>query len=509
MRFKIRSLLITTALIAVLIAIFTKPYLDSTTESTALERMEKEWALLVDDAAFLGNKESLRRADHWTEWPARKLFGDQSMSRIRKLRIVGPKNKRPTFKDLAAFDYVTHCEFNYHRQQTYQLDSEACRYIGQIKNLQDLVLGPTLVDGLVHLRNLPLKRLICGGPDWTQAEFDAIGSIQSLEMIQLSTNRFEPANLAAFSNLNNLKHLVLTTGYNEDASVGTIQGLSEIASLPSLRNLTLFGRYGAGEIKTLTSMSQLTSISLRGASFHQTEIQNLRHIENLKYASFGHMDISVESYDILDAAGIEVEHYGLTGAELSKEYFAYNEIYYPADSKKSKITAWCSPDSDSCTINILVCAAPKPRHDWSANQPPQIEFYGFEFAGDWRELVGATKSVTTDWNDVDADQGNFYDGIHTGTNNHEIKFVSREGNMIRVKWSCRIGDSGADSVPGLIDAHIPFTTVYVSNRMGETTIEEAKQAVAKIFALQDFQEPVYSGRNNSLIAFEAKIPASK
>lgn len=502
MRFKIRTLLIATALMAILIAFFAKPYLDSTAESRALARMEKDWELLLDSAAFLGDRKSPPRTFHWSQWPARKLFGDESLTRVQKLRVVAQENEGASFEELAAFDCVTHCEFNYSRYHPYQLDSEACRYIGQMESLQNLVLGPTLVEGLDHFRQLPLRKLSCGGPDWAQAEFDAIGAIETLEMIQLRTNRFEPANLAAFSNLKNLERAVLTADGDE---YGTIKGLSEIASLVKLRHLTLRGILGEDELKTLASMHQLVSIHLQGGGWSQPQIQELRNIENLNYAEFGHMEISVETYDVLVAAGIEVEHYGLTQDELSEEYFVYNDIYFPVDSDKSKITVWCSPDSDTISVHLEVFALPKPRHAWTVSQCPQIEFYGFDFMGDWRELVGVTKSFSADWND--AEHGNFYDGIHLRTNNHEITFGSRnvnKGNKFHVKWSCHIGDSAEDSSLGQIDAHLPLTSVYVSNRSGKTTLEKAKKTVASSFDLKDFEEPVFHGRGDALIVFELK-----
>jgi len=250
-------------------------------------------------------------------------------------------------------------------------------------------------------------------------------------------------------------------------------------------------------------MPQLEWIDISQFGEADSEIQKLAGNKNLKHVTFNHMDISAETYDVLTAAGIDVEHYGLTHDELSEEYLAYNEIFYPVVADKSEITFWLNENAES-SVMVSVSGGEKARHPWSANNPPGIDFYGFSFAGDWRDLEGVKKQFTTDWNDVDADMGNFYDGIHIGTNDHRFEFVSREGNRLRLKWNCRVGDSAEDSVDLEIDAHIPFTRVCLNNRSGDISLQKAKQIVAKQFDLNDFEEPTYWGNRNAVIRFEFK-----
>ena len=506
MRFKIRTLLAITAAVAVLIAIIVKPRVDAAAEVRAQRRLESEWELRVDDPGFLKLRYSKNEppfTHHWSTWPARKLFGEKSVTRVQKLRFVSAKNKQPSLSDLSVFDFVTECEFNQMRGGSIQFDQETCKHIGQLTRLQKLVIGPPVIGGLVHLKSLPLKTLWCRGPGWTQTEFDAIGSIESLEILGLTTNKFSRENLAALAKLKNLQRLILRTGFNGGNTDGMICGLSELSQLPSLRAVNLVGDFGDQEMADLARLKQLTSIHIDGKGWAESDVQKLSQLENLKSFSCDYMNISVETYDLLVAAGIEVEHYGLTNAELSEEFFACRKIYYPIDLKKSCITASFTADSETCSVNMTVKAAPKPRHDWSAIQPPRIEF-GFSFEGDWRKLVGSTQSYTSDWMDTDADRGIFYDGIFTGTNNHKVNFVSRDRNLFHVQWECRIGDSADDTYPVKIDAHIPLTQVRVYSQQNKISLEEAKQIVGKQFDLNDLEEPEYSPGSNSWIIFEMK-----
>ena len=497
MRFKIRTLLAITAAAALLAAFIAKPRVDAAAEVRAQQRMESEWQLRVDEPV-LNSKNQPSFKHHWSTWPARKLFGEKSLTRVQKLRFASPKIKQPSLQDLSAFDFVIECEFNRMRRENIRFDQEACKHIGQLTRLQKLEIGPPVTGGLVHLKRLPLKTLRCRGPGWTQAEFDAIGSIESLEIVGLTTNKFSRENMAALAKLKNLQRLTLRTGFNGGNADGMICGLSELGQLPALRDLYLVGKFGDQEMADLAKLKLLTSIHVDGKGWPESDVQKLSQLENLKSVSFGYMNISVETYDLLVAAGIEVEHYGLTNAELSEEFFACRKIYYPIDLKKSSITASYDADSETYGINLTVKAAPKPRHEWSAIQPPRLEF-GFSFEGDWRKLVGSTQSYTSDWMDVDADRGIFYDGIFKGTNNHKVKFISRDGNLFHVQWECRIGDSAEDSNAAEIDAHLPFTRIRLKSQQYKITLEEAKQIIGKQFDLNDLEAPEYYGRNNSII----------
>ena len=501
-----------------MVGVVVKPYLDAARELRAVQRLEKNWKLLKDADAYLDGYATTRKPSangdvqlrHWSHWPAHKLFGKKNLSRIEKLRLVSPLNDQPSLQELSKLDFVTHLQINQHRKQSFAIGDEDCRHIAGMKNLEELVIGVDFKEGLRHFRSLPLTKLsVRGSSTWQQLEFDAIGDIESLQSIYLTTNKIIRENLVPLKNLKNLSHLILVTSQRPGVEEFSIEGLAEIAELPNLKSIVLYGRMSSHEIDALASMKQLETVDIQGGGWSDSKISILATYtrggtSKLRHASFGYMKISVETYDKLVDAGIEVEHLGLTNAELSEEYFAKNKIYYPVDASKSNLTAYCKKGSETAAYFLQVKAAPKPRHDWSAILPPYLQLYGFAFSKNWQELVGFKKSITTDWDDVDADAGGFYDGIHCGTNNHELEFVSRKGDQFRIKWSCKVGDSADDSVPCEIDAHIPFTSVYVTNYQYDITLEAASKIVAKHFDLKEFEQPRFTSEKKTLIEFKLK-----
>lgn len=499
MRFKIKSLLLLTLLLAILIAFFVKPYTAAVAERNAIKALEKHWQILVDGNAALGkaswSPKPIDDGDQgaWYHWPATLIAGEESLKRLQYLRLVKPLGKELSLKPLSTMDKVSHLTFNLSR---HQLSDSDCRCIGRMSSLVSLEISCQASGGFEGWQRLPLKRLVIRGPDWEQEDFDAIGNIATLQFLQLDTTKITRENLGSLSKLKHLKTMCLVSSRKKEG----IAGLDQLQSMPNLKSLTLIGDVAANEIDALSTNNNLDSISFYGGSPNDRIVRKLINNKNLKHATFDHMQISVETYDTLVNAGIEVEHYGLTGDELTENFFQYNQIYFPVDFEKSALIADVKPDSKSVTWTIDLSAAKKPRH--SALYPPNLDHYGFSFASDWRKLVGF-KSVmkTEDWYD---ESGNFYDGIHMRTNDHVVEFVSRDANRFRMKWNCRVGDTPDDAIDCSIDTQIRFKQVIVQNYDKSITLEAAKSAVAKFFDLNDFSEPVFAGRNNVLILFKVK-----
>jgi len=204
LRFKIRTLLIITAIFAVLIGVVVKPYVDARAESRAIERLNEDWELLFLDASAVGRKNTEPATVPWFQKPAYMLFGEERLSRVRKLRIVSPKTESPSLDGLAALDCVTHLEINNWLDDV-EFDANFCKCIAQMNGLRDLVIGPDSKTGLKHLCNLPLTRLNCYAWELDQEQFEAIGKIATLESIRVAMNKdVTEKNCAALANLKNL-----------------------------------------------------------------------------------------------------------------------------------------------------------------------------------------------------------------------------------------------------------------------------------------------------------------
>ena len=80
-----------------------------------------------------------------------------------------------------------------------------------MSRLQILQIGPPVTAGLEHFSSLPLKTLHCGGPERPQEEFDAIGNIETLQLLDLTTNNFDAEKLGALANLKDLERLFVAT----------------------------------------------------------------------------------------------------------------------------------------------------------------------------------------------------------------------------------------------------------------------------------------------------------
>ena len=500
MQFRIRTLLLVTLAIAILIAFFAKPYFDATSEHRAISVLEREFSIMVGAETRLGtaswSPKPIVENNQWIQWPITQIVGQEKLNRCRLLRIIRPQVENASLRSLSSLDKVSHLTINPGQYVVSRLD---CKAIGAMKQLVELNVSCRIEAGFEHLRQLPLKRLNCRGSGWEQAEFDAIGEIQSLESLFLSTSQFTEDNIAAFANLKNLNSLQLNTK-------GSISGLNALQALPKLKRLTLNGNLSSLECEALCSLP-VEELNVYGSgSLDDLVIQRLNENKYIKAASFGHMQISVDSYDALLNAGIDVEHGGLTGAELTEEFCCYNQIYYPVDQQQSSISAELDLQSDSVNWSISVTAGKKPRHDWTAVLPPKFRLYSIPFDQGWRDLAGSKAELDSKlWHDT---PGNFYDGIHKGVNDNKIEIVSRDGNLIHIRWDCRVGDSQDDSVPCQIDATIPFTGVRVKNYNRKLDLEAASAIVAKHFDLADFCEPQFYGNDKVLIQFDLN-PARK
>ena len=222
-RFKIKSLLLLTLLLAILIAFFVKPYTAAVAERNAIKALEKHWQILVDGNAALGkaswSPKPIDDGDQgaWYHWPATLIAGEESLKRLQYLRLVKPLGKELSLKPLSTMDKVSHLTFNLSR---HQLSDSDCRCIGRMSSLVSLEISCQASGGFESWQRLPLKRLVIRGPDWEQEDFDAIGNIAALQFLQLDTTKITRENLGSLSKLKHLKTMCLVSSRKKEGIAG-------------------------------------------------------------------------------------------------------------------------------------------------------------------------------------------------------------------------------------------------------------------------------------------------
>jgi len=360
--------------------------------------------------------------------------------------------------------------------------------------LHELEIYGNIKSALGFLNDLPLTRLRCTCENWRQSDFTALSKIESLENLELIYTEFNASRLAEISKLSNLKQLRMVSSKGK-----SITGLESLQQLPNLSHLTVCGDVSAAEMQAIAHNETLKYVSFESGSLDDVSVRQLAQNKSIGSVVFGHMQVSVDTYDALVEAGIGVEHNGITDDELSENYIQHNDIYYPIDHEKSAINAHLRPDASSVAWTIDAEAAEKPRHAWTVDYPTGLTLYEFSFDRDWRELVGQRKQIKSDDGIFDST----FTG-HEGAFDHDLRFLSRNGNQFHIKWSCLVG-AYSDGHRTTVDAKLNFKTLFVKDlKEISASLDKAKAVAAKFFDLHDFCEPVFSKRYFNTIEFEVK-----
>ena len=371
----------------------------------------------------------------------------------------------------------------------------------RMPQLQGLLLGDApsgfeLTDEmLVHLRHLPnLQELNLDSPKITGVGLKHIANPGELNNLGLSGTAIDDEHLALASRFTGLKYL------NLDRTRVSDQGLRHLQQSPLLKVLQLSGtQVSDGGVEQLISLPALATLDVSDTKVTEACVASLLKIPKLRRVTFGDGQIDVHAVDQLNAAKIEVEHGLIRGLVRDKQVLRYLKVDFEVDAASS-LKATIDKESNDITwqIEIKCTRAYVPQY-WA---PASLSGPPFEFAGDWRELVGRTFRIDYDESQLHPispdNASNIYVGWHAAPNNHVIRFVSRTGNRFLIDWKCAARES-ADDIPKPIRVHaeIPFKSVTIYSERG-MRIREAQALLKHHFGSTEFGEPKTSDEDNRL-----------
>ena len=214
--------------------------------------------------------------------------------------------------------------------------------------------------------------------------------------------------------------------------------------------------------------------------FNDECFELMLQVPNLESVSFTEKNVTVAMFDALTKHGIAVGHWGLKDFTLS-DNFLFVSTFHKLDPAKLKFHGilW----TKRAPIEYYV-EGPTVDHKYaSQNLLGSFETCEFGKGLDWKELEG--RQFKPEFTDGD-NHGNFYDGLHSRLDKHEIDVVSREKNVFRLRWRFN-SEFGGDAKAEFV---VPFTEVCIVKRSGIKTVAEAKEIVSRQFDLSDFEEPV-------------------
>lgn len=257
-RFKLRTLLIATAIIAAVFGFMINQVMNVSRERSALEKLESEWDLRIDnDNPFLMVEQGW--IEQSSDWAVQKLSGIKPRRRCRQLELTSKTMDSITLMgQLRKLKHVKRLSLRFRRQGYFSsltapsIESNEYRHIRKMRGLQELMIDYPISDSVVQeLKSMKLTKLELKAEKWTQASFDAIGDMRTLRSLHLKADRFSTENLNAIGKLNSLEALTLWTndGYVIKRSPGKPSfrkfesplNFESICDLPNLTWLNING----------------------------------------------------------------------------------------------------------------------------------------------------------------------------------------------------------------------------------------------------------------------------
>ena len=294
LRFKLRTLLLTTAITAAVIGYYGHRIPTLSKAGEAYEKLALHWAVGSNQTIA---QNSFRK---FIDWPARKFLENEgdtiawdvadSTSSLW-LREIGNEN---SLEGLEHFRKLTQLELN-PRASGIEIDGDEFKYIAKLKRLDKLFIEDCHVsaEGLTHLQELELSHLKCGSRRWGNNELDEIGKLTSLRELSIYCSAFHANRI---QNLKELKALSVCV-----SSLGSLDGIEKLTKLESI---LLWGFVSDAHLAALKNVKGLKQVTFQNTPFEGDCIEKLLEFPALEKVKFVDCWPNIQK---LEAAGITVE----------------------------------------------------------------------------------------------------------------------------------------------------------------------------------------------------------
>ena len=228
-------------------------------------------------------------------------------------------------------------------------------------------------------------------------------------------------------------------------------------------------------------------------------IETFLKLKRLERIELFTRNISTESHQKLQDAGVEVRHYGIRDFP-TKNFMNYGGSNFRVDLKKSElfvslVAGELGPrfSIEIYTYDALpILQVPAPCLRWL----PWVKT-----SKPIPELIRTGGKISS--NSKHDDGSNFYDGIHQSVVHNSLKLISKSANHLRINWEF---ETDLDRQLGKVDVELPIEEVSVQvDQSGKVAdaVTGAKELFSKHFSLSDFAEPVWEEKRNMFV-FRAK-----
>ena len=266
-----------------------------------------------------------------------------------------------------------------------------------------------------------------------------------------------------------------------EATVGDVTTLRPKISAPekpvSILHWPVHFAFGSDRVSTLRADKEVDFGDWKASD---ESIELVLQVPNLARASFGEDALTMAAFDRLTENGIEVSHWGLSDFTLSDNYVFVSQ-FHKLDPDKLQLCGilWTAKSSVEYFVQ-----GPTVDHKYASQHLlGTIQTCEFGKGLDWKQLE--MRQFKPQFTDGD-NHGNFYDGLHSRLDKHEIDIVSRDKNVFRLKWRFNSEFGGASHA----EFEAPFNEIQIVKRSGIKSIAEAKEILSRQFDLSDFEEPI-------------------
>lgn len=305
-RYKLRTLLLTTALVAATAGYFGKRVSDLSRNREACEKLGEYWLVNINqtlDGQLTKVHPQNSKFRNFIDWPARKFLDDDGSSfalyaaeNAHSLWLYETKPKKKSLEGLERFQSINTLRLlDLTSKSEIEIEGDEFRHIAKLKNLEALVIRDCHVNanGLAHLQSMELENLVCGSKRWTTSELDEIGKIKSLRKLSIDCRCFDVERIQGLKELTELSvHLTPSS---------SIRGIEKLTNLDTL---LIWGWATTKHFSELKHASNLKQITFRDAFLSEGCIEYLLAMEGLESVNF------IESWpnlERLEDSGLKVK----------------------------------------------------------------------------------------------------------------------------------------------------------------------------------------------------------